>query len=182
MSPGLERGQTVSGHQCKEQGVLTARYRCRMECSGDIPHALVKGHGDRQTLFRKRDDAVGASRGDPDREVLIPLMQAILPLHPLKRGVQEPVRRLLGYHASGRQQCVDLYARDTWSHPMRILGSVLHEIRVGLFRPDNSHSQRYEEGYHPFGAFTAEMPLPAEGTKHKLKEEKSQPEQSGTQV
>ena len=67
-----------------------------------------------------------------------------------KRGIQEEIRRRMGYHASGRAQCVELYARNTWTHPMRILGAVLEEIRSGIFRPDRTHSERYLPGYEPF--------------------------------
>jgi len=33
---------------------------------------------------------------------------------------------------------------------MRILGAVLEEIRLGIFMPDNTHSERYLPGYEPF--------------------------------
>lgn len=76
-----------------------------------------------------------------------------------KRGVLEDIRRVLGYHASGRQQMVELYARTAWSHPMRVLAAVLKEIRAKKFRPDESHSRRYADDYDPFGSLNMEMPF-----------------------
>ena len=67
-----------------------------------------------------------------------------------KRGVAEDIRRIMGYHASGRAQCVELYSRESWTHPMRILGTILEEIRRNLFMPDETQSRRYADGYDPF--------------------------------
>ena len=69
------------------------------------------------------------------------------------------IRRLMGYHASGSTQTVELYARDTWNHPMRILGAIIQEIRSKKFMPDKSHAEQFAEGYEPFKAqFEADLP------------------------
>ena len=77
-----------------------------------------------------------------------------------KRGVHRDTRRVWGYHAAGRQESVDLYARDTWSAPMRFLGLICMEVARGDFRPDANHSDRYREGYSPFNTETATDVLP----------------------
>jgi len=67
-----------------------------------------------------------------------------------KRGINRELRRMLGYHASGRQECVELYSRENWSAPMRVLGCILHEIREGIFFPDKEYGHRFRKGYEPF--------------------------------
>ena len=67
-----------------------------------------------------------------------------------RRGVDRHIRRLLGYHATGSDQVVELYARDALAHPMVILKSVMNEIRDGLFMPDNMIHERYAPGFSPF--------------------------------
>ena len=61
-----------------------------------------------------------------------------------KWGVAREHRRLLGYHAApGKDRMVDLYARDAMAVPLRELGKVLADIRLGRFEPDATATGRF---------------------------------------
>ena len=61
-----------------------------------------------------------------------------------KWGIAREHRRLLGYHAApGRDRMVDLYARDAMAVPLRELGKVISDIRLGRFEPDSTATGRF---------------------------------------
>ena len=59
-----------------------------------------------------------------------------------KYGTPLETRQLLGYHTTGGSVLV--YSRDALSEPLRALSSVISDIRLGRFFPDNTRS-----GYFP---------------------------------
>ena len=59
-----------------------------------------------------------------------------------KHGTPLDIRQLLGYHTIGGSVLV--YSRDALSEPLRALSSVISDIRLGRFFPDNTRS-----GYFP---------------------------------
>lgn len=61
-----------------------------------------------------------------------------------KRGDSYEDRLALGGHVSFMKSCVT-YSRDNLSRPLRILESLLEEVRLGVFRPDESRSGRFVE-------------------------------------
>jgi len=51
-------------------------------------------------------------------------------------GIPSDARRALGYHKRASESSVRAYARDSLSHPVRLLISMLDEIQRGTFNPD----------------------------------------------
>ena len=60
-----------------------------------------------------------------------------------KAGVEERVRRILGYHIKPKDSSVVLYYRDALAGSLAKLVEVIGYIRVGRFRPDASRSGRW---------------------------------------
>lgn len=60
-----------------------------------------------------------------------------------KAGVEERVRRILGYHIKPKDSSVVLYSRDALAGSLAKLVEVIGYIRVGRFRPDASRSGRW---------------------------------------
>ena len=58
-----------------------------------------------------------------------------------KRGISMEDRLVLGYH-SNKLRVGLTYSRDSAARPLALLNHVLHEIRLGVFEPDNSRSGR----------------------------------------
>ena len=58
-----------------------------------------------------------------------------------KRGATIEDRLALGYH-SNKMRMALTYSRDAIARPLALLSHVLHEIKVGIFEPDNTRSGR----------------------------------------
>jgi len=61
-----------------------------------------------------------------------------------KRGtLDEPERKILGYHLERGSGTVKAYSRDVMSVPLRKLNSMIREIAVGYFLPSSGRSGRF---------------------------------------
>ena len=57
-----------------------------------------------------------------------------------KRGLPHGPRRLLGYHVSKGDNSLVIYSRDAMASPLRLMCSMLKEVKNDLFRPDVTRS------------------------------------------
>lgn len=57
-----------------------------------------------------------------------------------KRGLPHGPRRLLGYHISRKDDSLIIYSRDALASPLRLLCTMLHEVRDQTFQPDVTRS------------------------------------------
>ena len=60
-----------------------------------------------------------------------------------KAGVEERIRRVLGYHVKPKDSSVVLYSRDALAGSLERLIEIVNCIRSGCFRPDVSRSGRW---------------------------------------
>jgi len=89
----------------------------------------------RQHLLIKQDGAPGGYGTHSAKATLLSWAA--------KAGVKRSLRKLLGYHADGRDQSMLEYSRDAVAEPMRELVRVLALVRSGAFRPDVTRSGRW---------------------------------------
>lgn len=62
-----------------------------------------------------------------------------------KFGIPPHDRLVLGHHKAREGSSLDVYARDTQSHPLRQLERMLASIRSGVFHPDRTRSGMMED-------------------------------------
>ena len=56
-----------------------------------------------------------------------------------KFGLDPTIRKALGYHADGKDNSMQSYARDKLAYPIQKLSEVIKQIRTGEYDPDELH-------------------------------------------
>lgn len=82
-----------------------------------------------------------ANKEDGDRLISSHSLKSTMLSYAAKRGVSHPDRLSLGHHAHPFKMA-DVYARDAQARDLRILDSLIEEIRAGRFIPDASRAGR----------------------------------------
>ena len=83
------------------------------------------------------------SRGDSCRAISSHSLKATMLSFAAKRGYSHLDRLSLGHHIHPYQMA-DVYARDAAARDLRLLDSLIKEVRSGIFKPDESRAGRLD--------------------------------------
>jgi hypothetical protein len=95
-----------------------------------------------------------------------------------KWGVDEPTRKLLGYHVQSSQSSMLHYSRDAISGALQMFNRVISDIVDGTFRPDSQRSEYFVRGHEKFFSANREKRAkPVQNAQPERPEEASSPSQ-----
>ena len=83
------------------------------------------------------------ARSDSSRPISSHSLKATMLSFAGKRGYSHPDRLSLGHHVHPYQMA-DVYARDAAARDLRLLASLIREVRSGAFKPDESRAGRLD--------------------------------------